>query len=72
MNKSSPKKQKTYNQVALNAVAKKYGITKRYVRECIRGDRERATISATIKKEYAQACKKVDAFIKKEITHSNQ
>lgn len=72
MNKSSLKKQKAYNQVALNAVAKKHSVTKRYVRMCLRGDRERAIITPILKKEYAQACKKVDDFVNNELTSLNQ
>lgn len=64
MNKNTESKQNSYNQAALNIVAKKFGITKRYVRECLRGNRERAAITPTIKREYAKAYKATQEFIK--------
>ncbi len=63
MNKSKRKKETSYNQTALTAVAKKYGMTKMYIRQILSGDRERALIADQIKKDYRKKVKEVEQLI---------
>lgn len=63
MCKSKRKKENSYNQTALTAVAKKYGMTKMYIRQVLRGDRDRALIADQVKKDYKQKVKEVEALI---------
>lgn len=59
MNKNNIKKANSYNVIAVNAISIKWNISKQYVRQCIRGDRN--SISAdTIKKDYLTLVKKIE------------
>lgn len=65
MNEGKIKRQ-SYNQHAINALAKKYSVGKTMVRAALRGDRESET-AQSIKKDYralvAQMLKPVEEFI---------
>ncbi len=64
MNKNNTKKNKTYNLLAVNAISEKKGISKQYVRQCIKGDRN--SISADIiKKEYYEIVRKIESLLTK-------
>jgi hypothetical protein len=64
MNKNNTKKNNTYNVVAVNAISEKRGISKQYVRQCIKGDRN--SISADIiKKEYRDMVRMIELLLKK-------
>jgi hypothetical protein len=52
-----------YNQSVLEGMSKKFGLTKMYIRQILRGDRQ-ATISDTIKKEYREMLSKIEEAIK--------
>jgi hypothetical protein len=62
MNKSS-QKNKSYNSLAVNKIAEKYGYTPRYVRGCINGEFA-GIMPDNVKKEY----KEMSAEIEKTIT----
>lgn len=47
----STKNNQSYNADILNELVKKYGVTKKFIRESIRGDRTSLT-SDSIKKDY--------------------
>lgn len=61
------KKRQTYNSDAVTALAVKYGVSKQFVRQCLRGDRTSATAD-TIKKTYKQLTSpsnnKINEFLK--------
>ena len=58
MDKNNTKKNNSYNVVAVNAISDKLKISKQYVRQCIRGDRN--SISAdNIKKDYLELVRKI-------------
>lgn len=62
MDKNNTKKNNTYNALAVNAISKKKGISKQYVRQCIKGDRN--SISADIiKKEYHDIVRKIESLL---------
>ena len=64
MDKNTTKKNKSYNVVAVNYISIKWKISKQYVRQCIRGDRN--SISAdNIKKEYLDLVRKIDKLLSK-------
>lgn len=65
MNKCNAKSQNSYNAVAVNALHKKYGLSKQYIRQCLRGDRNNSTAD-TIRKDYKVLVKEVNAFINKQ------
>lgn len=59
MDKNNTKKNNSYNVVAVNAISDKLKISKQYVRQCIRGDRN--NISAdNIKKDYFELVRKIE------------
>ncbi len=58
MSKNTEKRQ-SYNKVVVNKLSEKYGFTKHYIRQCLRGDRNSLT-SDTIRKEYNGLVKKVE------------
>lgn len=61
-NKITIKKNNTYNIIAINAISEKRGITKQYVRQCVKGDRN--SISADIiKNEYNDIVRKIEYLI---------
>ncbi len=64
MGKNNTKKNNSYNVIAVNAISVKFKISKRYVRQCIKGDRN--SISAdSIKKDYFELVRKIEkALIK--------
>ena len=58
MNKSKtkdglPTQAKRYNVLVVERLAEKYGVTQRFVRQCLSGDRQSETAD-TIKKEYRE------------------
>jgi hypothetical protein len=62
MNKNNTKKNNTYNVIAVNAISEKRGLSKQYVRQCIKGDRN--SISADIvKKEYRDMVRKIELLL---------
>lgn len=64
MDKNNTKKNNTYNVIAVNAVSEKWKISKQYVRQCLRGDRN--SISAdNIKKEYHDIVREIDKLLSK-------
>jgi hypothetical protein len=58
-NNKTRKQYESWHQPALEAVSKKFGVSKRYIREILRGDRN-ATISETIKREYEKLKIEID------------
>lgn len=63
INKNNTKKNNTYNVFVINAISEKRGISKQYIRQCIKGDRN--SISADIiKKEYYDIVRKIDIVLK--------
>jgi len=64
MNKSKEKRNK-YNHQVINELALKHGITIRYVRMCLCGDRK-SLFSDKIVKEY----KAIDHKLKETLTHA--
>lgn len=61
-NKNNTKKNNSYNVVAVNAISEKRGVSKQYIRQCIRGDRD--SISAdNIKKEYHTIVRKIESLL---------
>lgn len=61
-NKNNTKKNNTYNVLAVKAISEKRGISKQYVRQCIKGDRN--SISAdSIKKEYYGIVRKIEFLL---------
>lgn len=64
MDKNNTKKNKRYNVIAVNSISIKWKISKQYVRQCIRGDRN--SISAdNIKKDYLDLVRKIDKLLSK-------
>lgn len=60
--KNSTKKNNTYNVIAVNAISEKRGISKQYIRQCLKGDRN--SISADIiKKEYSDIVRKIEILL---------
>ena len=63
-NKNNTKKNNTYNVIAVNAISEKRGISKQYIRQCIKGDRN--SISADIiRKEYYTIVRKIESLLDK-------
>ncbi len=59
INKNTIKKNNSYNVIAVKAISNNLKISKQYVRQCIRGDRN--SISAdNIKKNYYELVKKIE------------
>lgn len=65
MDKSKTKKQNRYNQVGIIALSKRYGVSKRYVRMCLKGDRH-SLKADDIRADYKVITKEVEAIINKE------
>lgn len=64
MDKNNIKKNNSYNVIAVNAISIKWKISKQYVRQCVRGDRN--SISAdNIKKDYFKIVKKIEEALLK-------
>lgn len=62
MNKNTTKKNKSYNVIAVKAISEKWNISKQYVRQCVKGDRN--SISAdNIKKDYLDLVRKIDKLL---------
>ena len=60
--KNSTKKNNTYNVVAVNAISEKRGVSKQYIRQCLKGDRN--SISADIiRKEYSTIVRKIESLL---------
>lgn len=62
--KPKQKKQESWNPLVLDKVHQKFGLTKYYIRQCLRGDRNNETSDA-IQKEYKRLCKEVDEVLNK-------
>lgn len=65
MSKSSNTKQNSYNVTAVNALHKRYGLSKQYIRQCLRGDRNNSTAD-TIRKDYAELVKEINQLINRQ------
>lgn len=62
MDKNKIKTNNSYNILAIKAISEKFKISKQYLRQCIRGDRN--SVSADIiKKEYFDLVKKIDKLL---------
>jgi len=62
MDKNKTKKNNSYNIIAVNAISDKLKISKQYVRQCIRGDRN--SISAdVVKREYYILVRKLEDLL---------
>jgi hypothetical protein len=62
MNKNTTKKNKSYNVIAVKAISEKWNISKQYVRQCVKGDRN--SISAdNIKRDYLDLVRKIDKLL---------
>jgi hypothetical protein len=60
--KNTTKKNNSYNVTAVTAISEKMKISKQYVRQCIRGDRN--SISADIiRKEYKDLVRKIQELV---------
>jgi hypothetical protein len=53
------KKRNNYNTDVINRLAQKYGVTDRFVRQSLKGDRDSET-AETLKKEYHKMVKALD------------
>lgn len=58
------KKNNKYNQVVIERLKSKYGVSKRYITMSLSGDRTSET-SSTIKKDYKVMLKEVNTLLKK-------
>lgn len=56
------KKSTTYNDVVLNSLINKYGLSKDYIRKCLRGDRT-GIMPDTITKEYNTLDKEINKTV---------
>mgnify|MGYP006946113469 FL=1 len=62
MDKNNTKKNNTYNVLAVNAISEKRGVSKQYIRQCLKGDRN--SISADIiRKEYSTIVRKIESLL---------
>lgn len=62
MDKNRIKTNNSYNNLAIKAISEKFKISKQYLRQCIRGDRN--SISADIiKKDYFELVRKIDKLL---------
>jgi hypothetical protein len=59
------KKNSSYNATAISALEKKYGVTKQFIRQCLRGDRTSRTADSIIT-DYKELEKEIDALIEKQ------
>ncbi len=65
INKNNIKKNNKYNVIAVSAISTKRGISKQYVRQCLKGDKN--SVSADIiKKEYYDIVRKIEFLIHKD------
>lgn len=62
MNKSNKKSSVKWNTSALNALAKKYSFSTRYIKQCITGDRT-PIFADRIKAEYIEIKKNIDNIL---------
>ncbi len=62
IDKSSIKKNNSYNVLAVSAISKKFKITEQYVRQCIKGDKKSVSADA-IKHEYLILVKKIELLL---------
>lgn len=62
-NKNTSTETRQYNPVVVGALSEKYGVSKTFVRQSLRGDRTSLT-SDTISREYKELCKKVKQVLK--------
>jgi len=62
MSKSIKKSKENWNVPALNAIAKKYDFTSKYIKQCITGDRT-PIFADRIKKEYEVLKKQLDDLL---------
>ena len=63
MSKNNIKKNNSYNVIAINTISVKWSISKQYIRQCIRGDRNSISADA-IKKDYLKLVKKIEDVLK--------
>lgn len=63
MNKSNKKSSVKWNTSALNALAKKYDFSSRYIKQCITGERT-PIFADRIKTEYTTLKKELDNILK--------
>lgn len=61
MDKSNQKRN-SYNTMVITQLSKQHGLTKRFIRQCLSGDRVSLT-AETICKEYKYLVKKVEAAL---------
>ena len=62
MDKNRIKTNNSYNNLAIKGISEKFKISKQYLRQCIRGDRN--SISADIiKKDYFELVRKIDKLL---------
>lgn len=61
MDKSNQKRN-SYNTTVVNQLSTKHGLTKRFIRQCLSGDRVSLTAD-TICREYKDLVKKVEAAL---------
>lgn len=59
------KKNNSYNTTAVNALEKKYDVSKQFIRQCLRGDRTSRTADS-ISADYKELVKEIDALIEKQ------
>lgn len=52
-----------YNQSVIWRLSEKFGLTKMYIRQCLRGDRDCETAD-TLKREYKEMVQKIEEVIK--------
>ena len=62
IDKNNTKKYNSYNSLAVNAISVKFKISKQYVRQCLKGDKDSIS-SDYIKKEYYSLVKKIDQLL---------
>lgn len=62
IHKNSTKKYNSYNSFAVRAISEKLNISKQYVRQCLKGDKDSIS-SDYIKKEYYALVKKMDQLL---------
>lgn len=61
--KIKPTKPQQWNPLVLERLNKKYGFTKFYIRQCLRGDRQNETADK-LQKDYKLMCDEVDKLLK--------
>jgi hypothetical protein len=62
--KNNTKKNNSYNVVAVTAISEKRGLSKQYIRQCLKGDRK--SISADqILKEYRELVREIEKLVSK-------